>query len=219
MRQPSFAHYTHLMLDRFALPLFAAPHRAVARACTRIGLTANAITMTGCVIGLAAAPAIAFQQFEFALALILLNRFLDGVDGTMARMNGATDRGAFLDIVCDFLVYAAIPLAFAFANPAANALAAAALLASFIGTGATFLAFAAVSARAGHEGNPIYPNKAIHYLGGLTEGTETIIAFCLMCLLPHHFVTIAYVFAGMCVITIVTRLYVGASSLSVRHRK
>jgi phosphatidylglycerophosphate synthase len=207
------------MLDRFALPLFAALHRAVARACMRMRLTANAVTIIGCVVGLAAAPAILFRQFELALALVLINRFLDGVDGTMARVNGPTDRGAFLDIVCDFLVYAAIPLAFAFANPAANALAAATLLASFIGTGATFLAFAAVSAKTGRDVNPAYPNKAIFYLGGLTEGTETIIAFCLMCLLPQHFATIAYVFASMCVVTIATRLTMGASSLSPQQRK
>jgi phosphatidylglycerophosphate synthase len=207
------------MLDRFALPLFAAPHRAVARVFARIGLSANAVTGLGCVIGLCAAPAIAFQQFELALALVLINRFLDGVDGTMARMSGPTHRGAFLDIVCDFLVYAAIPLAFAFANPAANALAAATLLASFIGTGATFLAYAAVSAKAGLDVSPVYPNKAIHYLGGLTEGTETIVAFCLMCLWPEHFAMIAYVFAAMCAVTISTRLYVGASSLSPQHRE
>jgi phosphatidylglycerophosphate synthase len=201
------------MLDRFALPLFAAPHRAVARACVRVGLSANAVTIIGCVIGLAAAPAIVAQQFELALALILINRFLDGVDGTMARINGPTDRGAFLDIVCDFLFYAAIPLAFAFAHPAANALAAATLLASFIGTGATFLAFAAVSAKTGRDVNPTYPNKAIFYLGGLTEGTETIVTFCLMCLWPQHFATIAFVFAAACALTIVTRLWVGAKSL------
>ncbi|MGL4231117.1 MAG: CDP-alcohol phosphatidyltransferase family protein, partial [Casimicrobium sp.] len=119
----------------------------------------------------------------------------------------------FLDITCDFLFYAAIPLAFAFANPAQNALAAATLLASFIGTGATFLAFAAVSAKRGSEVNPRYPNKAIYYLDGLTEGTETIIVFCAMCLWPHYFATIAYVFAVMCVLTIATRLCVGYRSL------
>ncbi len=201
------------MLDRYALPLLAAPHRAVARACMRMGCSANAVTIIGCAIGLAAMPAIVFQHFGLALALILVNRFLDGVDGTMARTSGPTARGAFLDIVCDFLVYAAIPLAFAFANPAANALAAATLLACFIGTGATFLAFAAVSAKAGHDVNPVYPNKAIHYLGGLTEGTETIVAFCLMTVWPQYFATIAYVFAAACALTIATRLWIGVTRL------
>jgi phosphatidylglycerophosphate synthase len=201
------------MFDRYALPLFAAPHRAVARAFVRAGLSANTVTLLGCAIGLAAAPLVVFECYAWALAVILTNRFLDGVDGTIARMNGPTDRGAFLDIVCDFLFYAAIPLAFAFAVPAQNALAAATLLASFIGTGATFLAFAAVAAKSGRDANPAYPNKAIYYLGGLTEGTETIIVFCLMCLLPQHFAMIAYVFAAACAITIVTRIWIGARSL------
>lgn len=206
------------MFDRFALPLLAAPHRATARAALRVGVSANTVTVFGCAIGLLAVPAILYGALYVALALILLNRFLDGVDGAMARMTHPTDRGAYLDIVCDFLVYAAIPLAFAFANPAANALAASALLASFIGTGSTFLAFAAVSAKAGQSVNPTYPNKAIYYLGGLTEGTETIVAFCLMCLLPQHFATIAYVFAIACAITICTRLWIGARSLSADEK-
>lgn len=201
------------MLDRFTLPMFAAPHRVVAKACLRINLSPNFVTLTGALIGLAAAPLIAMQSFGLALALILSNRFLDGVDGTMARTGtvGPTDRGAFLDIVCDFLFYAAVPLGFAFAEPA-NALAAAVLLASFIGTGTSFLAFAAVTATRG-ETSPKYPNKGIYYLGGLTEGTETIIAFCAMCLWPQHFAVIAYGFAAACVLTTATRLFFGAKSL------
>jgi phosphatidylglycerophosphate synthase len=201
------------MLDRIALPLFSRPHRAVARACMRLGLSANAVTLIGALIGLAAAPLIAMQCYYEALALILLNRFLDGVDGTIARIAGPTDRGGYLDIVCDFLFYAAIPLGFAFANPVSNALAAATLLASFIGTGATFLAFAAIAAKRGAI-SPHYPNKAIYYLGGLTEGTETIITFCAMCLWPQHFSLIAYVFAAACALTIATRMWVGYSTLN-----
>ena len=105
------------MLDRFALPMFAAPHRFVAKACLRLNLSPNFVTLSGAVIGLVAAPLITMHFYGSALALILLNRFLDGVDGTMARMIGPTDRGAFLDIVCDFLFYAAVPLGFAFADP------------------------------------------------------------------------------------------------------
>lgn len=200
------------MFDRFALPLFAAPHRWVARACLRIGLSANAVTLAGAVIGLAALPALAHQHFGWALALILCNRFLDGVDGTMARVVGPTDRGAFLDIACDFLFYAAVPLGFALADPAANALPAAVLLASFMGTASTFLAFAAVAAKRSIL-SPTYPNKGFYYLGGLTEGTETIALFCAMCLWPQYFAWLAYGFAVACGITTVTRLYFGMKSL------
>ena len=202
------------MLDRFALPLFAAPHRLVARICLRAGLSANVVTMIGAVIGLTALPMLAFGCYGWALSLILANRFLDGVDGTMARTGsvGPTNRGAFLDTVCDFLFYAAVPLGFALASPAQNALSAAVLLASFIGTAATFLAFAAVAAKRGLI-SPAYPNKGFYYLGGLTEGTETILAFCAMCLWPQHFAWLAYGFAAACAVTTMTRLYFGMRSL------
>ncbi len=178
-----------------------------------MNLSPNFVTVTGTLIGLTAAPLIATHCYGFALALILINRFLDGVDGTMARtgMVGPTDRGAFLDIVCDFLFYAAVPLGFAFAAPA-NALPAAVLLASFIGSSSSFLAYASIAAKRG-ETNPSYPNKSIYYLGGLTEGTETIVTFCAMCLWPQHFATIAYVFAAACAVTTVTRIYFGTKSL------
>lgn len=204
--------YTSPMLDRFALPLFAAPHRRVARACLRIGLSANAVTMLGAAIGLAALPILATLHFGWALALILVNRFLDGVDGSMARLVGPTDRGAYLDTVCDFLVYAAVPLGFALADPAANALPAAVLLASFMGTASTFLAYATVAAKRSMQ-SPHYPNKGFYYLGGLTEGTETILAFCAMCGWPQYFAPLAYGFACACAITTLTRLYFGAKSL------
>lgn len=200
------------MLDRFALPLFALPHRATARGFLRVGLTANQVTLIGALTGFLSVPLLAAQQYHWALAVILINRFLDGVDGTMARIVGPTDRGAFLDIVCDFLFYASVPLGFACANPADNALPAAVLLASFMGTASTFLAFAAVAARRGQT-SPAYPNKGIYYLSGLTEGTETILAFCAMCVWPQHFAAIAYAFAAACAVTTATRLYFGTRSL------
>jgi len=199
------------MLDRYLLPLLAAPHQAVARGCVAAGLSADLVTLTGAVVGLAAAPLIALGFPGWALLLFLGNRFLDGVDGHVARLRGATPRGAFLDIACDFLVYAAIPLGFAFADPAHNALPAAALLAGFIGTATTFLAYAATVGPG--KVNPAYPNKGLYYLGGLTEGSETILCFALMCLWPAHFPVMAWAFAAACALTTATRLYVGAASL------
>jgi len=200
------------MLDRVLLPLFSAPHRVVARSCLRVGLSANAVTLIGAGVGLTALPFLAGQHYGWALTLILCNRFLDGVDGAVARMVGPTDRGAFLDTVCDFLFYAAIPLGFAMADPAANALPAALLLASFLGTGSTFVGFAAVAAKRSLL-SPKYPNKGFYYLGGLTEGTETIVLFCAMCFWPQHFAWLAYGFAAACGVTTITRLYFGMKSL------
>ncbi len=200
------------MLDRYLLPLLAAPHRVVARDFARMGWTANGVTLAGAAVGLAAAPMIAFGYFGAGLALFLFNRFLDGVDGAMARAAGPTDRGAFLDIVCDFFVYATFPLGFAFANQAVNALPAAVLLASFIGTASTLLAYASIAAKRGTT-NAAYPSKGIYYLGGLTEGFETILVFTAMCLAPQWFAALAYGFAFACLVTTLMRFIIGARSL------
>ena len=126
----------------------------------------------------------------------------------MARRAGATGRGAFLDISLDFVFYAAIPLAFAALAPAENALASAALLAAFVATGTSFLAFAVIAEKRGLKSTE-YPSKSFYYLGGLTEGTETILCFLAMCLWPQHFAAIALVYAALCAMTALTRLIAG----------
>ena len=148
------------------------------------------------------------------LALLLASRLMDGLDGAVARLTQPTDRGAFLDITLDFLFYASIPLAFAVADPAANALPAAVLLAAFIGTGSSFLAFAALAEKRGLKSED-YPQKGIYYLGGLTEATETLLCFVLMCLWPQHFSALAYGFAVLCALTIATRVLGGWRALRV----
>src|SRR5512145_1532740 len=174
------------MLDRAANAALQPLLQAGARALARAGIGADAVTVAGFAIGLAAAAAIAMQSFLAGLALLLISRLADGLDGALARLTEPTDRGAFLDITLDFLFYASIPLGFAFADPAANALPAAVLLAAFIGTGSSFLAFAALAERHGLK-SEAYPQKGLYYLGGLTEGSETLLCFALMCLWPRHF--------------------------------
>ena len=193
------------MLDR-AIQLALRPLMTrAARGLVRLGVGADAITFAGFAIGMAAAVAIAFQQYMPGLALLLLSRLMDGLDGAVARATQPTDRGGFLDITLDFLFYAAIPLAFALANPVANALPAAVLLAAFIGTGSSFLAFAAVAEKRQLH-SVAFPDKSFYFLGGLTEATETITAFAAMCLWPQWFPQIAYGFAVLCGITIVLRI-------------
>lgn len=201
------------MLDRRLNALLRPALEAAARALDRAGVRADQLSLAGFAIGLAAAGAIALQHSSLGLALLLASRLADGVDGPLARLRGATDRGAFLDITLDFLFYAAVPLAFALADPAANALAAAVLLAAFVGTASSFLAFAALAARRGLK-SAAYPAKGLYYLGGLTEATETLTCFALMCLWPRHFAVFAYGFAGLCALTIVTRLWAGWRTLS-----
>ena len=201
------------MFDRHAQALLRPVLNATARVLVRAGVSADLLSVLGFALGLAAAVAIASQVWMAGLALLLTSRLLDGLDGTVARLTQSTDAGGFLDLALDFLFYAAIPLAFAVADPAANALPAAVLLASFIGTGSSFLAFAALAEKRGLSDTAL-PGKSFYFLGGLTEATETIVVFVAMCLWPAHFALLAYGFAVLCAITTGMRVVWGYQRLS-----
>ena len=200
------------MLDRRAQAVLAPALDAAARWLARRGVSADAVTIAGFLVGIAAAAAIALGAPLIGLALLLTSRLCDGLDGALARLTQPTDRGAFLDITLDFLFYASIPLAFAIADPASNALAAAVLLTAFIGTGSSFLAFASLAGARGLRSLQ-HPDKGLYYLGGLTEATETLLCFALMCLLPQWFAPIAFGFAFLCAVTVATRLVAGWRTL------
>jgi phosphatidylglycerophosphate synthase len=196
------------MLDRQAAALIRPAVVGLARLVVRAGIGANALTFTALAFGWLAAAAIALQWPLGGAALILVSRLLDALDGAVARLTRPTDRGGFLDICLDFLFYPAIPLAFAVADPGRNALAAAVLLAAFVGTGTSFLAFAALAAKRGLT-SLTYPDKSFYFVGGLTEATETLAFFMAMCLWPAQFALLASVFAAMCAVTIATRVHWG----------
>lgn len=196
------------MLDRLALKILKPAVDASARELARHGITADHVTLAGFALGMLSAVLVASGHSLAAILPLLLNRALDGVDGALARLSSSSERGAFLDISLDFVFYAAIPLAFALAEPDANALPAAVLLAAFVVTGTSFLAFAVLAEKRGLK-STTYPSKAFYYLGGLTEGTETIACFLAMCLLPQHFATLAYFYAALCALTAATRLHAG----------
>jgi phosphatidylglycerophosphate synthase len=196
------------MLDRLALKIVKPPAEWAAARLAARGVTADQATLAGFGFGMIAAILVAFGLTGLAILPLLLNRALDGVDGALARLRGTSERGAFLDISLDFVFYAAIPLAFAAHAPQDNALAAAALLAAFTATGTSFLAFAVIAEKRGLR-STAYPSKSFYYLGGLTEGTETIACFLAMCWWPEHFAAIAYVYAALCALTAATRLVAG----------
>jgi len=169
------------------------------------GIGANTVTIIGFAIGLIAIPFIAGEEYLVALALILINRVFDGLDGAVARQSLLSDFGGYLDIVCDFIFYGGIVFGFALAH-SENALPAAFLVFSFMGTTSTFLTYAVMAEK--HKiTTEIRGIKSLYYLGGLTEGGETIFAFILFCLFPTYFVEIAVVFGCMCWITTGTRIY------------
>ena len=196
------------MLDRGATALIQPVVNALARRLHSVGVGANQLTVTGFIIGLVAAFLIANNQYMVGTTAIFLSRSCDALDGAIARLTRPTDSGGFLDITFDFLFYASIPLAFAYADPLQNALPAAVLLAAFMGTASSFLAFAILAAKRGMN-SLVYPHKSFYFLGGLTEATETLACFAAMSIWPEYFPELAYGFAALCVITIATRIWWG----------
>lgn len=195
------------MFDARIVPLQTRLLQPLASWLHRRGVTADAITVAGFVLGLCGGWAAGCGAFWLALAGLAANRLADGLDGAVARLAGPTDRGAFLDIALDFAFYALFPLGFAVADPA-NALPAALLITSFVGTGSSFLAFSVIAERRGLSAAD-FPTKGVYYLGGLTEGAETIALFVVICLWPAAFAWLACVFAAACGLTTLTRWYAG----------
>ena len=192
------------MLDATLRRIVDPPLDRVGRRLAAAGVSANAVTAAGFAVGLLAIPCLAGQWYGAALAAILVNRLADGLDGAVARHTTLTDFGGYLDIVCDFIVYAGVAFGFALARPE-NALPAAFLILSFVGTGTSFLAYAIMAAKRG-VASEARGRKSLYYLGGLTEGTETIAVFVAFCLFPGAFAVLAYAFGALCWLTTAARV-------------
>ena len=193
------------MFDAQLRPLIDRLLNPIGRGLVALGMTANQVTMIGAAFGLIAAGCVAAGLFYTALWFVIANRVIDGLDGAVARASRSSDFGGYLDIVSDFIFYSAIPLAFAVARPE-TALAAAFLIFSFIGTATSFLGFAILAEK--HQvTTQIRGKKAFYYLGGLTEGTETILLFLAMLVWPDYFSLMAIIFGILCWVTTGTRIY------------
>jgi phosphatidylglycerophosphate synthase len=195
-----------LMFDTRMRRLIDPPLNRMGRWLALRGVTADTVTLAGLALGMLASAVIALGGLGWlALLPLLMGRLLDGLDGAVARATGKTDFGGYLDIVCDFLVYAAVPLAFVIRDPAANGMAGAFLLAAFYVNGATFLGYAVMAEKRGMK-TAVQGEKSLYYAAGLLEGTETIVFFALLCLYPGFFTAGAWVFGALCLLTAFARV-------------
>ena len=193
------------MFDTRLRPLIDPPLNRFGAWLAARGIAADMLTVAAFVTGLLAASAVLAGWFLVALGLMLAGRLLDGLDGAVARATRTTDVGGYLDITLDFAFYGIFPLAFAIHDPAANALAAAALIASFYVNGGSFLAYAVLAEKRGLK-TDAQGRKSIFYLAGLAEGAETIAIFAAMCLWPAGFAVLAWAFAALCLLSASARI-------------
>lgn len=194
------------MLDGMIREVIDAPLDRGGRWLAARGASADAVTLVGLGLGLLGAALVALGWSGALVALLVLaSRLADGLDGAVARARGKSDFGGYLDIVCDFTFYGAIPLGFVLADPAGNGAAGAFLLAAFYVNGATFLGYAILAAKRGMETRS-RGEKSLYFTAGLLEGTETILFFLLIVLVPSLFVPAAWIFGALCLVTATARM-------------
>ena len=179
------------------------------------GSPPNAITLAALVVGLAAAAGAWAQWYRTALALWLLNRLLDGLDGLVAREHGRqTDFGGYLDIMGDFVVYAALPLGLYLGAPLAeNALSLLALFATFYVNAASWMYLSAIleKRRAGAEVRGEV--TAVTMPSGLIGGTETIVFYSAFLIWPGRMAGLFALMACLVVVGVLQRLWWARRSL------
>ena len=189
------------MLDNALRRYMEPPLDVVARwSADRVG-TPTVVTGVGFAIGMGACAAAATQQWTLALVLWLLNRFADGLDGSIARRRGPTDLGGFLDIMADFAVYGAMLVAIGFALPEARLAALGVLLMYYI-SGSAFLAWSSLATKNGVAGD----GRSLVFPPGLAEGAETVVAYVVVLLFLSRTSEILWIWAIAVGVTAVQRL-------------
>ncbi|MBT3338092.1 MAG: CDP-alcohol phosphatidyltransferase family protein [Anaerolineae bacterium] len=190
--------------DRIAEP--------IARRMTRI--SPNTVSLIGVAFGIGSAIFAARQLYLWGLAFWLINRALDGLDGLLARLHDKQDDfGGYLDILLDFIAYAAIPLGFGLGAASQNIyLALAGLLSIYYLNTASWMYLAAIlEKRAAHN-----PETATTIVmpAGLIGGFETIVAYSLFFLLPQYLLQIFIIFSALIFFTVIQRLIWAQRKLS-----
>lgn len=175
----------------------------------------TAITLVALVPGIGAALAAADGRNVLAVALWLLNRLLDGLDGTVARQRSMqSDLGAYLDIIGDFLVYAAVPIGLAANTGGTGAwIAVAVLLASYYVNTVSWAYLSALLERRQHEAAAAPRLTSVAMPAGLIEGTETVVVYTIMLAVPGWSTALFWAMAGAVAVTVAQRVVWGLRNL------
>ncbi len=175
----------------------------------RRGISPNQLTAVGFVVGVAACVAVAADRWIVGLVMWLLNRLIDGLDGSVARRVGPTKLGGFLDIMADFAIYGGIVVAIGWAAPEAR-LAALVVFLMYYLNGSAFLAWSSLANDLDVEGD----GRSLNFPAGLAEGTETIVMMCLVLLARGYTEVLLWVWAGVVAISVLQRIRFVAISLA-----
>lgn len=169
----------------------------------------NALTVLACLAGLACAWAAYRGAYGAALALWAGNRLLDGLDGTLARVHGRqTDFGGYLDLLLDFVVYAAVPAGLALGRPTAAALGACVLLVgSFYVNAASWMYLSAVLEQRALGAAARGERTTVTMPAGLIAGAETVVLYALFLAVPSRTPELFALTAALVGVTVAQRVW------------
>lgn len=161
----------------------------------------NVVSIIALGVGLLSATAIIYEAFLPGLVLWLFNRVLDGLDGVVARVHDKqSDFGGYLDLLLDFVVYLAIPIAFLVARPTMpNMWAGVALLAIYVLNLLSWTTLSAILEKRQLQSKNRLTTMEMPV--GLIEGAETIIFYSLFFLMPGY---VVYLFSLMAILVLIT---------------
>lgn len=168
-----------------------------------------ALTGAGLAAGLGAAWAGFRGAWTLGFGLWVACRILDGLDGLVARRRGeASDLGGLLDLLADFVVYAAIPIGLALrpGAPPELPVTVAILLGVFYVNTASWMIPSALLERRGRGARVTGEPTAITIPEGLVSGTETIVFYALFFLLPEGQLLLVQAMAALTAVTVLQRL-------------
>ncbi len=203
------------MLDAAARRVLDVPLARLAAALDRPVISPDRLTAANLLLGVGSAVAAALQAWLPALGLWLLCRLADGLDGPLARRRaargGPADAGAggFFDITADFVVYGSTVVGVAIgatAGHGAGWLPFLLVLLAYYVNGTAFLAFSSIAERAGRR---LDDGRSLSFLGGLAEGTETVLVHSLWLLLPASAEPIAWAWAAVVAVGAAHRAWSG----------
>jgi len=207
------------MLDSFARRRLDGALKRTAGWLDRPWITPDRLTLLGLGLGVASAALSAATLWIPALALWWASRICDGLDGPLARRRRTkaggegSQAGGFLDITADFVVYGATVAGVGYgavASQHASWVPFVLVLLAYYINGASFLAFSSIAERTGRQ---LDDGRSLSFLGGLAEGTETIIVHSLWLLLPAAAAGIAWAWAVVVGISATQRMVAGYRAL------
>jgi len=198
------------MIDEPFRRWFGRTAAAPARWMHRAGISPNAVTISGCGLGLVAAAIVATGRLRVGLAVWLASRILDAYDGLLARISErASLFGGFLDISLDMLAYSAMAVGFALAMPA-DAQLWMIVLVGYVMAITTTLALSSLLERADRT---LGGNRSIQFTPGLAEGGETTIMYSMLVLFPMWSRPLLWLWIAALAVTMLSRFRLAARIL------